>query len=185
MGKQHQTIPVEPEEAPLKQPLPEIKQPADPQQPRIPPEAPDQETEEVPRQPDITRKTARMGLGAGLIQAGIGHLSFARKEFRAQVPDWVPFRKDDTVFYSGIAEIVLGSALVLAPEKYAYSIGKVAAGFFTAVFPGNIAQYQDHRTAFGLDTDQKRLARLFFQPLLVLWALKSTTARKTNSQIAR
>jgi hypothetical protein len=28
--------------------------------------------------------------------------------------------------------------------------------------------------AFGLDTDQARLIRLFFQPLLVLWALWAT-----------
>ena len=30
--------------------------------------------------------------------------------------------------------------------------------------------------AFGLGTDGKRLARLFFQPLLVAWALHSTGA---------
>ena len=30
------------------------------------------------------------------------------------------------------------------------------------------------RNAFGLDTDGKRFARLFFQPVLIYWALKST-----------
>ena len=40
-----------------------------------------------------------------------------------------------------------------------------------AIFPGNIAQYVEGTDAFGLDTDGKRLVRLFFQPLLVLWAL--------------
>ncbi len=48
---------------------------------------------------------ARILLGAGLVFAGIGHLTFARKAFQAQVPDWVPLKKDDTVIYSGIAEI--------------------------------------------------------------------------------
>ena len=43
--------------------------------------------------------------------------------------------------------------------------------FFVAIFPGNIAQYVEGTGAFGLDTDQKRFARLFFQPVLVLWAL--------------
>ncbi|UJF29801.1 hypothetical protein L0B70_13315 [Kaistella sp. 97-N-M2] len=117
---------------------------------------------------------AKYGLGAMLITAGIGHLSFVRKEFQAQVPDWVPLDKDDTVVYSGIAEIALGTAIIAAPKKYESLMGKIAASFFTAVFPGNIAQYQNRRSSFGLDTDNKRLARLFMQPLLVAWALKST-----------
>jgi len=121
------------------------------------------------------KKASRILLGANLIFAGISHLSFARKEFLAQVPDWVPLSKDDTVIYSGIAEIALGSALVFTPKKHRPLIGKIAAAFFIAVFPGNISQYTHHRDAFGLDTDNKRLARLFFQPLLVYWALKSTS----------
>jgi len=120
------------------------------------------------------RKTAKILLGAGLIFAGIGHLTFARKAFQAQVPDWVPLKKDDTVVQSGFVEIALGTALILAPKKYEKTVGRVAAGLFVAVFPGNIAQYTNERSAFGLDTDAKRFARLFFQPALVYWALKST-----------
>jgi hypothetical protein len=41
-----------------------------------------------------------------------------------------------------------------------------------SLFPGNIAQYTEHRAAFGLNTDTARLVRLFFQPLLVAWALR-------------
>ena len=121
---------------------------------------------------------ARILLGAGLIFAGISHLTFERKAFKAQVPDWVPLKKDDTVVYSGIAEIALGSALVLTNEKYKQTIGRIAATFFTAVFPGNISQFINKRNAFGLDRDGKRLTRLFFQPALVYWALKSTGNRK-------
>lgn len=120
------------------------------------------------------KKAARILLGANLVFAGISHLSFARKAFRAQVPNWVPLNKDDTVVYSGFAEIALGSALIFTPKKQEAKVGKIAAAFFTAVFPGNIAQYTHHRSAFGLNTDGKRLGRLFFQPLLVYWALKST-----------
>ncbi|MDN3579296.1 DoxX family protein [Mucilaginibacter flavus] len=116
---------------------------------------------------------SRLLLGAGLVLAGISHLTFARKDFQAQVPYWVPLDKDDTVLYSGIVEITLGSAILLTPKKYRGTVGKIAAGFFTAIFPGNISQYTHHRSAFGLDTDGKRLARLFFQPALVFWALKS------------
>lgn len=120
------------------------------------------------------KKIARIALGGSLIFAGVSHLTFARNEFRAQVPDWVPLGKDDTVVYSGIAEIALGGALVLTGERHQETVGKIAALFFIAVFPGNISQYVNRRDGFGLDSDGKRFARLFFQPLLVLWAIKST-----------
>lgn len=120
------------------------------------------------------KSLARGLLGAGLVFAGISHLTFARKDFRAQVPGWVPLDIDDTVVYSGIAEIALGTALILSPKKTKKTVGNVAAGFFAAVFPGNISQFTHRRSAFGLDSDGKRFGRLFFQPLLVYWAWKST-----------
>jgi uncharacterized membrane protein len=123
---------------------------------------------------ETLKTTARITLAGALIFAGISHLTFARKPFRAQVPDWVPLKKDDTVVYSGIAEIALGSALALAPKKQRERAGTIASAFFIAVFPGNIAQFAQHRSAFGLDTDQKRFARLLFQPVLVYWAWRST-----------
>ena len=117
---------------------------------------------------------AKYGLGAMLISAGIGHLTFARKEFQAQVPEWMPLEKDDTVVYSGIVEIAMGTAIIAAPKKYESLVGRLAAGLFTAVFPGNIAQYKNRKDSFGLNTDNKRFARLFMQPLLLLWAIKAT-----------
>src|SRR5436305_14695007 len=125
----------------------------------------------------LIKNGARLLLGAGLIFAGISHLTIARKAFKAQVPDWVPLAKDDTVLYSGIAEIALGSVLITAPKKYRSLSGKIAALFFAAVFPGNIAQYTHHRDAFGLDTNAKRFARLWFQPVLIWWAIKSTSVK--------
>ena len=123
---------------------------------------------------------ARILLGTGLIVAGIGHLTFARKEFQAQVPDWVPLKKDDTVLASGFVEIAMGAALVFAPQKYTPAVGILAASLFVAVFPGNISQYLNKRNGFGLDTDQKRLTRLFFQPILIIWAIKSTQQKKLS-----
>ncbi len=120
------------------------------------------------------KTAARVLLGASLVFAGISHLTFARKDFRAQVPDWVPLKKDDTVVYSGIAEIALGGALVFTPVGSKKLVGTIASAFFVAVFPGNLAQYAQNRNAFGLNTPTKRFTRLLFQPLLVLWALKST-----------
>ncbi len=55
-------------------------------------------------------------------------------------------------------------------------VGWVVAAFFVAIFPGNISQYVNGVDAFGLDSDTSRLVRLFFQPLLVVWALWSTGA---------
>jgi uncharacterized membrane protein len=122
----------------------------------------------------LPKTVARKLLGAALIFAGVSHLTFARKDFQAQVPDWVPLNKDDTVLLSGVGEIALGSSIVLAGPAQQKAVGRVAAAFFIAVFPGNWSQYVNRRRAFGLDTDNKRFARLFFQPALVYWALKST-----------
>jgi uncharacterized membrane protein len=116
------------------------------------------------------RDVARVVLGLALAYAGIGHLTFLRDEFHAQVPDWFPLGKDLTVVASGVAEVALGAALVGLPSKRR-TTGAIAAAFFVAVFPGNISQYLDHEDAFGLDSDRARLIRLFFQPVLVAWAL--------------
>jgi uncharacterized membrane protein len=118
---------------------------------------------------------ARIALGLMLVTAGTSHLTFAREPFKAQVPPWLPLDPDTVVLQSGVAEISLGAALVLLP-KQKVRLGRIAGAFFACVFPGNIAQYQHHRSAFGLDTDQKRFARLFFQPVLIAWALWSTGA---------
>jgi uncharacterized membrane protein len=120
------------------------------------------------------KKIAKNLLGGTLAFAGFSHLTFARKAFQAQVPNWVPLKKENTVVYSGIAEIVLGSALVMSGEEHREMIGKLTAAFFISVFPGNLSQYINQRDAFGLDTDGKRLIRLFLQAGLVYWALKST-----------
>ncbi len=123
-----------------------------------------------------TSKTlGRLALGSFLVTAGIAHLTFKRKAFKAQVPNWVPLDKDDTVVYSGYAEIALGTGLLVAPKKYRASMGKIAGLFFAAVFPGNIAQYVNRKNSFGLNTDEKRLARLFFQPFLIWWAVRATS----------
>jgi uncharacterized membrane protein len=127
--------------------------------------------------PTQAQTSARLLLGATLVFAGTSHLTFARRPFRAQVPDFVPADPDTVVLASGLVEIALGSALALAPPAQQPAVGWLAAGFFTAIFPGNISQWRHRRDAFGLDTDSKRFARLFFQPALVTWALWSSGAR--------
>lgn len=123
------------------------------------------------------KSTLRILLGLGLLFAGSGHLTFARTAFVAQVPDWVPMSDDLVVVLSGIVELILGLSLIALPGWKAL-VGWIVAIFFVMVFPGNIAQYVNHTDAFGLNTDQSRFIRLFFQPVLVAWALWSTGAIK-------
>ena len=125
----------------------------------------------------VARRIGRIALGLRLVFAGIGHLTFSRDEFQAQVPDWFPVDEDVTVLASGAVEIALGSSLVLLSRRRV-AVGLVAAAFFVVIFPGNIGQWLEHKDGFGLDTDAKRLGRLFFQPVLVAWALWSTGAFK-------
>ena len=116
------------------------------------------------------RTAARLLLGSAMVGAGVLHLTTQRQEFQAQVPSWFPVDEDLTVLGSGVAEIALGAAFVAFP-RHRRLIGGLLAAFFVVIFPGNVAQYLEGTDAFGLDTDRKRLVRLFFQPLLVLWAL--------------
>ena len=123
-----------------------------------------------------TRRTiGRIVLGSFLAFAGLSHLTFARDEFTAQVPDFVPLDPDVTVLASGVVEITLGTALLLAKRKRTL-VGWVVAAFFVAIFPGNISQFVNRVDAFGLTSDTARGIRLVFQPVLVLWALWSTGA---------
>jgi glutathione peroxidase-family protein/uncharacterized membrane protein len=119
-------------------------------------------------------------LGSFMTLAGIGHMTFQREEFQAQVPSWLPKDPafiDFVVLSSGVLEVLLGLSLIFL-IKYKVNIGIALALFYVAVFPGNISQYTNEISAFGLDTDQKRFIRLFFQPVLILWALWSTGALK-------
>jgi uncharacterized membrane protein len=132
---------------------------------------------DVPARPVSRVQTAaRWALAAGLTFAGVSHLTFARQEFHAQVPPWVPIDADSVVLLSGVAEVALGTSLAVLPRQRGL-LGLVAGAFFVAVFPGNISQYVHHVDGFGLDTDTKRAVRLAFQPALVAWALWSTGAR--------
>ena len=125
----------------------------------------------------MIKKFFQLALGAFLLSAGISHLGSNRTEFLAQVPTWLPLDPDFVVVASGLVEITLGVLLittVLIFKKYRRQVGLITGLFFILIFPGNINQYVNQIDAFGLDTDTKRLIRLFFQPPLVIWALWST-----------
>ena len=124
---------------------------------------------------EIVRRGFQLLLGLALGYAGIGHLTTSRQEFQAQVPNLLKDYADFVVVASGVVEIALGVALV-GLWRYRVQVGWIVAAFFVAVFPGNISQYLNGVDAFGLDSDTSRLVRLFFQPVLVVWALWSTGA---------
>ena len=132
----------------------------------------------------VAKTIARILLAAFLIFAGISHLTFGREDFRAQVPVWLPLDADFVVLASGAVEILLGLALA-STSKWMPQIGLIVAAFFVAVFAGNINQYVQGIDAFGLNTDEARLIRLFFQPVLVAWALWSSNALKTLAKPGR
>jgi len=121
------------------------------------------------------RSVTRFVLGGALIFAGLGHLTFSRVEFQAQVPDWVGVDKDVVVILSGLVEIALGLALIIV-RRHRALLGLGAGLFFIAVFPGNISQFIDGHDAFGLNSNGARRNRLFFQPVLIAWAWWSTNA---------
>lgn len=121
------------------------------------------------------RAIARYLLGVALIYAGVSHFTFARTEFQAQVPPWLPLDPDFVVLASGAVEISLGLGLIFV-SRYRKQIGWLTAAFFLAIFPGNISQYLTQSDAFGLNTDEARAIRLLFQPLLMFWALWATDA---------
>lgn len=118
----------------------------------------------------------RVILGIAMLYIGIGHFTFSRIEFQAQVPTWLTSEEnliDFIILASGIIEIILG-ALMIWGGKVKVKTGIALAIFYILIFPGNINQYVNGIDAFNLNTDNKRLVRLFFQPLLLLWALWST-----------
>ncbi len=118
----------------------------------------------------------RIFMGVFLLATSTGHLTFLRAEFLAQVPAWLPIDGDLVVVLSGIAELILGLGLLFLPGRLRVIHGWVVAAFFVIIFPGNISQYVNRIDAFGLTTDRSRMIRLFFQPVLVIWALWATGA---------
>ena len=121
----------------------------------------------------VVARLPQMVLGFALAYAGIGHLTTSRQEFQAQVPTLLKDYADLVVLASGVVEIALGIGLI-ALWRYRVQLGWLVAAFFVAIFWGNISQYVNGVDAFGLNSDRARLIRLFFQPLLVMWALGST-----------
>ena len=133
----------------------------------------------------MTRVVARWALATLLAAAGASHLLWGRRGYRIVVPDWATrlfhTDKDTIVVASGVVELMLGSALVALPAERR-RVGWAVAAFFVAVFPGNVHQWRTGRSAPMLRTDRARFVRLLLQPLLVGWALWSTSGTPGSSR---
>ena len=128
----------------------------------------------------IIQNIFRILLGLIMLYIGIAHLSFKRIEFQAQVPTWLATDEgmmDLVVLISGYIEIAFGILMILG-GKLKVKTGIALGIFYILIFPGNINQYINEIDSLRLDSDNKRLIRLFFQPLLVLWAFWSSGAMK-------
>ena len=124
----------------------------------------------------IIQNIFRVLLGSIMLYIGIAHLSFRRIEFQAQVPTWLTTSEgmmDLIVLISGYIEIAFGILMIIG-GKLKVKTGIALGIFYVLIFPGNINQYINEIDSLRLDSDNKRLIRLFFQPLLVLWAFWSS-----------
>jgi uncharacterized membrane protein len=123
----------------------------------------------------VLQTLGQAALGTALIATGVGHLTTKRQEFQAQVPSWFPVNPDTVVVVSGYVELAAAAALLTTWRQPGRRLlGTAVAGFFVAVFPGNIAQYAERKDGLGLDTDRKRALRLLGQPVLIAWAMAAT-----------
>ena len=128
----------------------------------------------------IIQNIFRILLGLIMLYIGIAHLSFKRIEFQAQVPTWLATDEgmmDLVVLISGYIEIAFGILMMLG-GKLKVKTGIALGIFYILIFPGNINQYINEIDSLTLDSNHKRLIRLFFQPLLVLWAFWSSGVLK-------
>jgi len=109
------------------------------------------------------RDLCRLFIAALLLTSGLLH-SVNPEPFLAQVPAFLPFALA-IVYLSGVIEILLGVGLLV--PRWRRRAAYATAAFFVLIFPGNVWQAVAQVDGFGLDTDLRRIIRLFFQPVLI------------------
>jgi uncharacterized membrane protein len=117
----------------------------------------------------------RLGLGLALVVAGVAHL-VNPVPFEQHLPSWVP-ATELLVLVSGIVEIALGIALLLARHGRR-RLGQATALFFIAVWPANI-----YVALAGVDVEGQPgglypWLRVVVQPAFIALALWCTSAWK-------
>jgi uncharacterized membrane protein len=128
------------------------------------------------------RHAARCGLGIAFVVAGVSHL-VDTTPFEQHLPDWVP-AATTIIVVSGIAEIVLGCALVAA-RRSAPVVGLAAAVFLVSVFPANVYVAVAGVDVDGLPGGLYSWLRLPLQALFVVWAWASTRPANDRAEMDR
>jgi uncharacterized membrane protein len=105
--------------------------------------------------------------GAFYIVAGINH--FRSEDFYLKLmPDYIPAAlHQPAVFWSGVAEVVLGVLLVIPRTTRIAAWGIIA--LLIAIFPANIYGWWHSEEIFGISREA-HFIRLPIQALLILWA---------------
>lgn len=106
------------------------------------------------------------------IAAGVNH--FVNPEFYLRImPPYLPLH-EEAVFWSGVAEIVLGVGLLI-PQTRVWSAWGIIA-LLIAVYPANIYSYTN-LMGTGDPKEMIALVRLPFQFLFIWWAWPYTKPR--------
>ena len=105
--------------------------------------------------------------GAFYIVAGINH--FVDESFYLKLmPDYIPAAlHQPAVFWSGVAEVLLGVLLVIPRTTRIAAWGIIA--LLIAIFPANIYGWWHSEEIFGISREA-HFIRLPIQALLILWA---------------
>lgn len=126
------------------------------------------------------RQAARHGLGIAFVAAGVSHLVDATP-FEQHLPGWVP-AATTIIVVSGIAEIVLGLALMAARRATA-AVGLAAVVFLAGVFPANVYVAVADVDVDGLPGGIYPWLRLPLQGVFVVWAWASTHPSDPGSEV--
>lgn len=126
------------------------------------------------------RYAARFGLGIAFVIAGVSHL-VNTTPFEQHLPDWVP-AATTIIVLSGIAEIILGCAL-MAARRSAPTVGFAAAAFLVSVFPANVYVAVAGVDVDGLPGGLYPWLRLPLQAVFVAWAWASTRPARDRLEI--
>lgn len=126
------------------------------------------------------RRAAQYGLGIAFVVAGVSHL-VNTTPFEQHLPDWVP-AATTIIVVSGIAEIVLGFALVAA-RRAAPVVGLATVAFLIGVFPANVYVAVAGIDVDGLPGGLYPWLRLPLQAVFVVWAWASTRRRRESADM--
>lgn len=102
-----------------------------------------------------------------MIAAGINH--FISPDFYLRLmPNYIPVNlHGPAVFWSGVAEVILGALLLIPATSHLAAWGVIA--LLIAVFPANIHGWLHSQELFGISRSA-HFIRLPLQAVLIVWA---------------